>query len=434
MHVLKFTANKNYTSHIEHKPGLEIEVDWSGPAMSYTEPDTGERITAYLFVATMPYSQMSYVEAAASMDEKAWLSCHVNMFRFFGGTPVKVVCDNLKTGVTSHPKRGEIILNEAYLSLGEYYSVAIMPTGVKKPKQKASVEGSVGKIATAVIAKLRNDTFPSLAALNAGIRKAVKEFNDKPFQKRPGSRRSIFETDLARIIEMQEKDIKLVDLSYEKRLELLLETLIQERENRLINRLIKNAYFKYPSASIESLDYDARQIKKSTILNLATMGFVANATNLVITGPTGAGKTYLACALGVEACRQTYRVLYIRMPDLMRNFENQSDNLRELTKYRKRIGNYQILILDEWLNYKLTEKDAKNLYELFEQRSGNNSTIFVGQYPVDEWHNRLGGGTQADSIMDRIIHNAYEIPTNETNLRKLYDSKKLKKLVDEIES
>ena len=216
--------------------------------------------------------------------------------------------------------------------------------------------------------------------------------------------------DLARIIEMQEKDIKLVDLSYEKRLELLLETLIQERENRLINRLIKNAYFKYPSASIESLDYDARQIKKSTILNLATMGFVANATNLVITGPTGAGKTYLACALGVEACRQTYRVLYIRMPDLMRNFENQNDNLRELTKYRKRIGNYQILILDEWLNYKLTEKDAKNLYELFEQRSGNNSTIFVGQYPVDEWHNRLGGGTQADSIMDRIIHNAYEIP------------------------
>ena len=164
------------------------------------------------------------------------------------------------------------------------------------------------------------------------------------------------------------------------------------------------------------------------------MGFVSNATNFVITGPTGAGKTYLACALGVEACRHTYRVLYIRMPDLMRNFENQNDNLRELTKYRKRIGNYQLLILDEWLNYKLSEKDAKNLYELFEQRSGNHSTVFVGQYPVDEWHGRLGGGTQADSIMDRIIHNAYEIPTNETNLRKLYDSKKLKKLVDEIES
>ena len=108
---------------------------------------------------------------------------------------MKIVCDNLKTGVTSHPRRGGIILNEAYLSLGEYYSVAIMPTGVKKPKQKASVEGPVGKIATTVIAKLRNDSFTSLAELNAGIRKTVKEFNDRPFQKRPGSRRSIFETE-----------------------------------------------------------------------------------------------------------------------------------------------------------------------------------------------------------------------------------------------
>ena len=85
------------------------------------------------------------------------------------------------------------------------------------------------------------------------------------------------------------------------------------------------------------------------------------------------------------------------------------------------------------LNYKITEWDAKILYELFEQRSGTNATIFVGQYPVDEWHDRLGGGTQADSIMDRIVYNAYEIPTNETNLRKIYDTKRLQKLVDSIE-
>ena len=178
-------------------------------------------------------------------------------------------------------------------------------------------------------------------------------------------------SDLVRIIEMQKKDIKLVDLSYEKRLGLLLETLIQERENRFINRLIRNACFKYPGASLKSLDYDSRQIKKSAILNSATMGFAANATNPVIMGPAGAGKTYLACALGVEAYRQTDRGLYIRMPGLTRNFENQSGNLRELIKYRKRIGNYQILILDEWIDYKLSEKDVRNPYELFEQRSGN---------------------------------------------------------------
>ena len=241
-------------------------------------------------------------------------------------------------------------------------------------------------------------------------------------------------SDLVRIIETQEKDIRLADMDYDSRLEMLLETLVQERENRLISRLIRTAGFKYPQASIESLDFEARQTKRSTILNLATMGFVGTATNLIITGPTGAGKTYLACALGIEACKQTYRTLYVRMPDLLRNFEDHRESLNDLAKYRKRIGNFRVLIIDEWLNYRLTEKEAKFLYELFEQRCGTNPTIFVGQYPSEEWHDRLGGGTQADSIMDRIIHNAYELPSSETNLRKKYDNKKLQALIDEIET
>ena len=191
----KYTVDKNYTSHVEHKPGIEIEVDWSGPTMGYTDVETGEIITAYLFVATMPYSQKSYVEATLDMKEPSWLQCHVNMFNYFGGTPVKVVCDNLKTGVVSHPKKGEIILNDAYLTLGEYYQVAIFPTGVKKPKHKPSVEGAVGDVATAIIARLRNEVYTSLSGLNAGILRALEAFNDKPFQKRFGSRNLIFENE-----------------------------------------------------------------------------------------------------------------------------------------------------------------------------------------------------------------------------------------------
>jgi len=190
----KYTGGKNYTGHIQHKPGVGAEVDWSGPAMSYVDVDTGEIITAYLFVATLPYSRYGYAEAAADMKEKARPECHVHMSEFFEGTPVKIVCDNLKTGVVSHPKKGGIILNDAYLASGEYYVTAIMPAGVKKPKQKAGAEGSAGKTAAAVIAKLRNGIFTSPESLNPAIRKAVKEYSDRPFRKRDGSRSTVFNT------------------------------------------------------------------------------------------------------------------------------------------------------------------------------------------------------------------------------------------------
>ncbi len=175
--------------------------------------------------------------------------------------------------------------------------------------------------------------------------------------------------DLAAVIENQEKDVSLVDLNYNDRLEHLLTELITERQNRLI---------------------------------------------------------------GVEACKQTLRTCYIRMPDMLGHFQNHKDNLREQVRYRKRLGNYKVLIIDEWLNYKINERESKFIYELIEQRCGNSPTIFVGQYDVEDWHERLGGGTQADSIMDRIIHNSYAIPTTDNNLRKLYDSQKAKAVIDSL--
>lgn len=238
--------------------------------------------------------------------------------------------------------------------------------------------------------------------------------------------------DLVSVIENQEKNVSLVDLNYNDRLEHLLAELITERQNRLIARLIKNAELKYPNAGLETIDCEARGISRDVIVNLASMGFVSAATNLIITGATGAGKTYLSCVLGVEACKQTLRTCYIRMPDMLGHFQNHKDNLREQVRYRKRLGNYKVLIIDEWLNYKINERESKFIYELIEQRCGNNPTIFVGQYNVEDWHERLGGGTQADSIMDRIIHNSYTIPTTDNNLRKLYDSKKAKAVIDSL--
>ena len=167
----EFTIANRLTNHLEHKPGERAEVDWSGPTMHYVDMSTGELITVYLFVGTLPYSQYSY----------------------FGGAPVRTVCDNLKTGVVSHPKEGEIILTDDYAALGSHYMTAIMPAGVRKPKQKPSVEGTIGKIATAIIARCRNDVYYSFAELKKGVADKLNKFNHEAFQKRDGSRYEVLQ-------------------------------------------------------------------------------------------------------------------------------------------------------------------------------------------------------------------------------------------------
>ncbi|WP_373762577.1 IS21 family transposase [Jeotgalibaca porci] len=180
------------TNHLKHKPGVSIQVDWSGSTMDLLDTDTGELITVYLFVGTLPYSQYTYVEPTLDMKSDTWLRCHMNMFEYFGGTTIRLISDNLKTGVISHPKEGDIVLNEQYESLANHYVMAVMPAQVRKPKQKAAVEGAVGKIAMAVIAPLRNEIFTTMGELKAAIREKLEFYNAKPFQKREGSRRLIF--------------------------------------------------------------------------------------------------------------------------------------------------------------------------------------------------------------------------------------------------
>lgn len=180
------------TNHLTHKPGIVCEVDWSGPTMSIVDSVTGEIIKVYLFVATLPYSQYSYVEPCLNMKQDTWLRCNVQMFEYFGGSTVRVTCDNLKTGVISHPREGDIILNDRYEDFGNHYFTAIMPAGVRKPKHKPSVEGTVGKIATAIIAKLRNEIFRSMDELKIAMARELTKFNDAPFQKREGSRSLVF--------------------------------------------------------------------------------------------------------------------------------------------------------------------------------------------------------------------------------------------------
>lgn len=185
-----YTLANNVTSRVGHKAGRICEVDWSGPKMQLVDPDTGEIIPVYLFVACLPFSRYTYVEPTLDMKEGTWLLCHVHMFEFFGGSTPMIVPDNLKTGIASHPAEGEVVLNDAYREMAAHYSAAVIPARVRSPKDKPSAEGAVGNIATAIIARLRTQVFTDFDMLRFEVSRKLREYNDAPFQKREDASRS----------------------------------------------------------------------------------------------------------------------------------------------------------------------------------------------------------------------------------------------------
>ena len=180
------------TMRINHKPGEIMEVDWAGKSAFIRNTDTGGTIKAFIFVAVLPYSGYTYVEAFLSQDQQSWIQAHVNAYGYFGGVTRIVVPDNLKTGITKHT-RHELVVNKAYQEMAEHYRTVVLPTRVRSPRGKATVESNVGVISTWIIAALRNQQFLSLWELNTAIRGKLAEFNTKPFQKKEGSRAIVFE-------------------------------------------------------------------------------------------------------------------------------------------------------------------------------------------------------------------------------------------------
>ena len=180
------------TMHINRKPGEQIEVDWAGDPAQITDPDTGEIIPAFLFVGVMTYSQYPYVEAFINEKQRAWITAHVHMYEYFGGVTRILVPDNTKTAVIHNNDWYNQELNTIYHEMAEHYNTAIIPARVRAPKDKPNAEGSVGVISTWITAALRNEQFFSLAELNQAIRKKLKAFVNRPFQKKEGTRYEIF--------------------------------------------------------------------------------------------------------------------------------------------------------------------------------------------------------------------------------------------------
>lgn len=185
------TQNK-LTMHIQHKPGDKLMVDWAGTTLPLYDKTTGDSRKVYLFVATLPFSMYCYAQACSTMKEEDWINAHIAMYEFFGGVTRILTPDNLKVGILSNRKYEDPVINRSYQELANHYHTALLPARVLAPRDKAAVEGSVGNLTSHIIARLRNRKFFDLHTMNAAIRKELNQFNDAPFQKKDGSRHSVF--------------------------------------------------------------------------------------------------------------------------------------------------------------------------------------------------------------------------------------------------
>ena len=207
-------------------------------------------------------------------------------------------------------------------------------------------------------------------------------------------------------------------LGHPEWLALLLDREAAERQSRRLQYRLRNARLRQSQASIEDVDYRApRRLDRSLFQQLGSGKWIAEKRNLIIVGPCGIGKSWLACALGQMACRQDRSVLYKRMPRLFAELEMGRGDGRYPRLFRA-LTRAELLILDDWGPERLTADQRRDMLEIIEDRHGTAATLITSQLPVSSWHEVIGEPTFADAILDRIVHNAYRLELDGESLRK----------------
>ena len=234
------------------------------------------------------------------------------------------------------------------------------------------------------------------------------------------TQRKLFELKLhgiAAALKEQMESSQYEELGFLDRLSLLLDRELTLRENRKLQRLLNGAKLRQ-QACIEDVDFQVpRNLDKTLVLSLASCEWIAKGHNLLVTGPTGVGKSYLACALGHQCCLHGKKVLYFRMSAFLRELKDRRDR-GEFIKLQKQLLKTSLLILDDFGLQELKQQERMDFLDILDDRANRLSTIIVTQVPINHWHELIGESTIADAILDRFIHNAYQIQMKGESMRK----------------
>jgi len=206
-------------------------------------------------------------------------------------------------------------------------------------------------------------------------------------------------------------------LSFEERFGILVDHQWTWKEDCKMKRLLKEAKLKI-NASVEDIDYKSpRGIDRSVILSLSSCDWIEKYQNLILTGPTGVGKTFLACAIAHKACRQGYRTFYIRAPKFYYHLAMAKAD-GSYGKIMTKLNKTHLLVIDDLGLAPMIDSERRDLLEVIEDRHGHASTLITSQLPVEHWHENIGDPTIADAILDRLIHNAHRIHLKGGSMRK----------------
>jgi DNA replication protein DnaC len=219
-------------------------------------------------------------------------------------------------------------------------------------------------------------------------------------------------------IELQNQS-QAADLGHAEWLALLLDREAANRNTKRFQVRLRSAKLRHGQAAVEDVDYRTpRRLDKALFQQLTAGKWIAEHRNLLVTGPSGIGKSWLACALAQKACRDGYKVLYARVPRLFADLELAHGDGRFARLFRTLVKT-DLLVLDDWGPDRLTANQRRDLMEIIEDRHDNGSTLITSQLPVDKWHDIVGEPTFADAILDRIVHNAYRLQLDGPSMRKL---------------